>query len=60
MTIELSAKEVKTLLELLKEHIHYGWIERDGEFGVVASGNISPVLQEVYRRLRQQQLQQAA
>jgi len=52
MQIELSEKEVKVLLELLKEHLYYGWVEQDGEFGVVASGRVSPTLRELYRRLK--------
>ena len=52
MQIELSEKEVKALLELLKEHLYYGWIEQDGEFGVVASGRVSPILRELLCRLR--------
>jgi hypothetical protein len=59
MQIELSEKEVKALLELLKEHISYGWIEQEGEFEVVASGEVSPTLEKLYYRLKRPQ-QQAA
>jgi len=52
MQIELSEKEVKALLELLKEHLYYGWIEQDGEFEVVSSGQVSATLRELYRRLK--------
>jgi hypothetical protein len=52
MRIELSKKELKVLLELLKDHFYYGWVEQDGEFGVVASGRVSPTLRELYRRLK--------
>ena len=43
MKIELSLKEVKALLELLEEHISYGWIEQEGEFEVEASGEATTV-----------------
>jgi hypothetical protein len=52
MQIELSAKEVKALLELLEEHVSYGWIEQEGEFEVVASGRVSSALRELLRRLK--------
>ncbi|GAO74253.1 hypothetical protein [Meiothermus ruber] len=55
MQIELSEKEVKALLELLKEHLYYGWIEQDGEFEVVSSGQVSPTLEALYRRIKQEQ-----
>jgi hypothetical protein len=59
VSIELSAKELKVLLELLKDHFYYGWIEQDGEFGVAASGRVSPTLRELYRRLRGDQARAA-
>ena len=52
MNLEISEKERKALLELLKEHLYYGWIEGDGEFGVVASGRVSPTLRELFQRIR--------
>jgi hypothetical protein len=52
MQIELSEKEVKALLELLEEHVSYGWIEQEGEFEVVASGRVSSTLRELLRRLK--------
>ena len=55
MQIELSEKEVKALLELLKEHLYYGWIEQDGEFEVVSSGRVSATLEALYRRIKQEQ-----
>jgi hypothetical protein len=54
MRIELSEKELRLLLELLQDHFYYGWIEQDGEFGVAASGWVSEVLRELYRRLKGQ------
>ncbi len=59
MQIELSEKEREVLLELLEEHLYYGWIEQDGEFEVVASGEVSPTLEKLYYRLKRPQ-QQAA
>ena len=52
MQIELSAKEVKVLLELLKEHLHFGWVYEIGEFDVEASGEVSPTLEKLYHRLK--------
>lgn len=52
MQIELDEKERKALLELLKEHLYYGWIEQEGEFGVVASGRVSPTLAALLRRIK--------
>jgi len=52
MKVELSPQELKALLLLLEEHLYYGWVEQDGEFGVVASGRVSPTLRELYRRLK--------
>ena len=59
MQIELSLKEIKALLELLKEHLHFGWVYEVGEFGVEASGEVSPTLEKLYYRLKRAQ-QQAA
>jgi len=59
MQIELSAKEVKVLLELLEEHLHFGWVYSVGEFEVEASGEVSPTLEKLYYRLKRAQ-QQAA
>jgi len=55
MQIELSPKEVKALLKLLEEHISYGWIKQEGEFELTSSGRVSPTLQGLYRRIRQEQ-----
>ena len=55
MNLEISEKERKALLELLKEHLYYGWIEQDGEFELTSSGRVSPTLQGLYRRIRQEQ-----
>ncbi|MGK0620061.1 peptidylprolyl isomerase [Meiothermus cerbereus] len=60
MQIELSEKEVKALLELLKEHINYGWIEQEGEFEVLASGRVSATLKELLRRLKAEARAKAA
>jgi hypothetical protein len=53
--IELEEKELAALMELLKEHLYYGWIEQDGEFELTSSGRVSPTLQGLYRRIRQEQ-----
>lgn len=58
MQIELSEKELKALLELLNEHLYYGWIEQDGEFEVVSSGRVSPTLSRLYARLRRERKEQ--
>ncbi|MBO1438611.1 peptidylprolyl isomerase [Meiothermus sp. CFH 77666] len=55
MQIELSPHELKALLELLKEHQYYGWIEQVGEFEIEASGRVSPVLLALLQRLKQMQ-----
>ena len=47
----LSVKELELLIDLLGDHLYWGWIEGDGEFGVVASNRVSPTLQRLYRRL---------
>jgi len=60
MQIELSVKEVKVLLELLEEHISYGWIEQEGEFEVEASGEVSPTLEKLYYRLKAEARAKAA
>lgn len=59
MILELSEKETRLLLRLLKEHLYFGWIEQQGEFDLVSSGEISPTLRELYRRLRQGQAKAA-
>lgn len=59
MQVQLSEKEARALLELLQEHLYYGWIEGEGEFGVTASGRVSEALRELYRRLRQGRAQAA-
>ncbi|PZA07465.1 peptidylprolyl isomerase [Meiothermus sp. Pnk-1] len=59
MQVQLSEKEARALLELLQEHLYYGWIEGEGEFGVTASGRVSEALRELYRRLRQGQAKAA-
>lgn len=55
MKVELSPQELKALLLLLEEHLYYGWIEQDGEFEVVSSGQVSPTLEALYRRIKQEQ-----
>jgi hypothetical protein len=60
MQIELSVKEIKALLELLEEHISYGWIEQEGEFEVTASGRVSSTLRELLRRLKAEARAKAA
>ena len=60
MQIELSAKEVKVLLELLEEHISYGWVYHLGEFEVEASGEVSPTLEKLYYRLKAEARAKAA
>ncbi|ADH62480.1 hypothetical protein Mesil_0551 [Allomeiothermus silvanus DSM 9946] len=55
MRLELSEKEIRVLLQLLEEHRYYGWVEEDGEFGTVASGQVSPTLEALYRRIKQEQ-----
>jgi len=60
MQIELSAKEVKVLLELLEEHISYGWVYNLGEFEVEASGEVSPTLEKLYYRLKAEARAKAA
>jgi len=53
MQIELSEKEMELLLELLQEHLYFGWIALEGEFDVVATGQVSPTLSELYGRIKQ-------
>jgi len=60
MQIELSAKEVRLLLDLLKEHLHYGWVYRVGEFDLEASGEVSPTLEKLYYRLKAEARAKAA
>ena len=60
MQIELSAKEVKVLLELLREHLRFGWIYNVGEFNVEASGEVSPTLEKLYYRLKAEARAKAA
>ena len=60
MKIELSLKEVKALLELLEEHISYGWVYNVGEFDVEASGEVSPTLEKLYYRLKAEARAKAA
>ena len=52
--LELSRREVLELLKLLDDHTYYGWIELEGEFGVAATGEVSEVLRNLYRRLKQE------
>jgi len=52
MQVELSEKEAKVLLELLEEHLYYGWVYNVGEFDVEASGEVSPTLEKLYYRLK--------
>ena len=52
MRVELSEKEAKLLLDLLEEHLYYGWIYRVGEFDLEASGEVSPTLKKLYYRLK--------
>lgn len=59
MRVELSPQELKVLLELLEEHLYYGWIEQDGEFGVCSSQRVSERLRELYWRLRRGQIRAA-
>jgi len=51
-SLTLESRELKALLSLLQDHLYWGWIEGAGEFGVEASGRVSPVLREIYRRLK--------
>jgi hypothetical protein len=61
VSIELSAKELKALTELLEEHFFFGWVYMEGEWSVVASGQVSPTLRELYGRLKEaRQRDQAA
>lgn len=53
MNLELSEKERKLLLVLLEDHLHYGWVEQDDEFQLVSSGEYSPTLEQLYRRLKE-------
>ena len=51
VVLTLSPREANLLLDLLGEHIEFGWVERNGEFDLVSSGEVSPTLYEMYRRL---------
>lgn len=58
VTLELDEKEVRALLRLLEDHLYYGWVEAEGECGwegarLVPSGEASPALQGLYRRVRE-------
>lgn len=50
-SLALDGRELKVLLSLLQDHLYWGWIDGVGEFGVEASGQVSPVLREIYGRL---------
>jgi len=52
VVLELEEAEARALLRLLEEHQYYGWVEASGEFGLEASGEVSPALTRVYRRIR--------
>ena len=51
VVLTLSPREATLLLDLLGEHIEHGWVEYNGEFDLVSSGQVSPTLHELYRRL---------
>jgi hypothetical protein len=42
VSIELSEKEFRLLMELLKEHLYWGWRDTD---------EVSPTLEALYRRI---------
>ena len=51
VNVSLSSRELDLLIDLLGDHLYWGWIEGDGEFSVSATGRVSPVLRRLYRRL---------
>lgn len=51
-TLSLTPEEAKALLRLLDDHLYYGWVEMDGEFDVVASGEVHPLLRGLYYRVK--------
>ncbi len=54
MQIELTKKELDKLMALLDDHLHYGWVEPEGEFKVAASGRVDDTLRELFWRLKRQ------
>jgi len=51
-TLSLTPEEAKALLRLLDDHLYYGWVEMQGEFDVVASGEVHPLLRGLYYRVK--------
>jgi len=47
----LTPKEARRLLRLLDDHLYFGWVGLQGE-KVVATWEVDPILEELYRRLR--------
>jgi len=48
----LTPREAKALFDLLDDHLYFGWVRLEGEFKVVATGEVSPALEALYRRVR--------
>ena len=52
VNVALSPKEISLLIDLLGDHLFWGWCEgREGSATLTATGRVSPVLQRLYRRL---------
>lgn len=53
LTLRLTLEEARELQRLLAEHRYYGWIYQVGEFGVEASGRVSPILEALDGKLKE-------